>query len=219
VPIEIRANDRGQLPNMPAPELIEHKAIRAAVESWHRAQMVARASGDEAFRLERGRSAAVALDAVVLADAMQGNKPDPGQVHTDAADVLIADAQRKAVASKIVAGRLLDTLKVTVEEHQAEWLTLAQKRDAAAGARWAEVLKAVTVAAANLAEARAVATYVAHGRYKPAAGGQVPLPRGGGSTASVESLVFALGTLGDPRGARPLAVGGLRAVEMGRDVA
>lgn len=207
--IEIRADDRGRLPNMPPPAAIEHEEIRAAVEAWQAAQLTASTASHDAFRLSQERSHALEKDNLAAADAIEAGRADPGQKNTDAADRLIANANRKAAATEIVAGRALDSLRVVIDRDAGRWAVMANDRLDAARRKWTALLDEVAVVGAELSEATAVASYTEFGRWKPGAhANQVPLRRGGGNTASLTDVIFGLAALAAPPAPRPPAAQG-----------
>lgn len=220
--ISLTPDDRGNTPSLPPAELIEQPAIRQAVERHTAAREAEHAASLDATVLEQTRPQAVAMDRDAYADALEGGKRDPGQKHTDAHDKKVADAQRRADAARVVTQRAFAALAETVAAHEAEWAELVDKRLHDARQQYAAALDALAERHVQLAQASALAAYLAGGgrRFRPAAANTVELRRNAEPRVQVVELLGALRSLAEPPTVqKPAFSGPLRPVELGRDAA
>jgi hypothetical protein len=206
-------DDRGRLRPMPPPELIEHDAIREAIDAFHAADAEARRTAQDATQLEQERPQAVKQDETALADAIVAGKPDPGAKATAKHDAKIADAQRRAGAAKIVRDRALDNLRSVVAENEDEWQAQVAARFAAVREDWDGLLDQLADVHTRLAEVTGLAAYLRRGGGWRPVPAQVPLRHSSDHRATATALIDALRSAGQPSEPESEHSGGLRVVE------
>lgn len=199
---------------LPPSSIVEQVEIKQAIEGWERATAEAKLADRERVKLERGteRIQAQRRDAEDLAAAIESGKPTPKARHAEAFEQQLADVQRRASATAIVAQNRWGEVVVAFEQHGDALIKLVNDAFEAARKRYVLAVESAEQAHSKLAETQGLRVFTSDDSNAPYRDGmafinvsEIPIPAmsvdsGRLPVASVFSLLRECGA---PPPARP----------------